>query len=377
VIEALLALYGLTILLSGPFVNRLGGRFSGPDTLRLGEGLKLVGLLLLGFSPGHGWPIGWQVTGLAIGQVLSGFGYALTSGVEASLVPVLEPDRTAAGRIQASTQSWIFAVVLISGVSGAVVFNHARIAVFLMSVAACALAIVALIPLHVPPREGGGRKTGQPLSLDGVRTWIAYYVAIRAVALACFVGFFPYLLFVRVKVSLAFFGLLLALFNLAAFIIARYSAQLIAALGRTAVLCGTLAAVAGALLLALSRNSVAVSVALVLLGLGAGAARPLTQSGLSILPVERRQPVSVRMEQINGLVNALLLALGGLLLQHAQVTPLLVGSAVVVVLVGAVLVLSQQRTAVAEAGTATAPAPVTLGAPAVPLSQGPPSTPTR
>lgn len=338
VILALLALYGVTVLLSAPLVSRFNVTVSRRTSLVVGELIKMVGLIALAVSPEFIW-------GLVIGQVLSGAGYALTSSVESAVVGMLEPDSVRAGRIQSTTQSWIFMVVLASGVSGAVIFSYTEITVFFLSALACLVAVVQLAYLRLPERTDAGesRSTGRA-PLASVWPWVTYYAAIRSVALASFVGFVPYLLFVEVRVSLVFFGVLLALFNLAAFAIARWNKVIVDALGNRVLVSGSLGCLAVSMaLLGFSRSPLLIGLAIALLGVAAGAARPVTQAGLTVVPAELRQRVNARMEQITGAANAAVLALGGVLLQQGKIAILLSVAAVIVLACGTILLVAAKR----------------------------------
>lgn len=345
--QTLLALYGFTVMVSGAFTGRLTTAF-GPRTLLVaGESVKAAGLLLIGTVAG-GTP------GLVAGQILSGFGYALTASVESPLVGVLEPDRERASKIQARTQSWIFAVVMVSGIAGAVIFQHTRLTVFLLSALACATAATAAtgigpVRLATAPKPTTTTATAAAAPkgswTGGAGLWIAYYVCLRGVALAAFVGFIPYLLFVRTKVSLALFGILLAVFNVAALLVARWTARLLRTTSAALLLAATLACVAASLvLLATTSHLVPVILAIALLGLGAGAARPLTQDGLSALDGPTRGKVTVRMEQLTGSANTLVLVLGGLGLGAGHAPAVMWGSAAVVAVAGAVILAARPTT---------------------------------
>ncbi|MEW2621382.1 MFS transporter [Streptomyces sp. NPDC048106] len=340
--QTLLALYGFTVMVSGAFVGRFSAAF-GPRTLLVGgEIVKAAGLLLTGTIAGG-------TAGLVAGQVLSGFGYALTASVESPLVGVLEPDRERAAKIQARTQSWIFAVVMVSGIAGAVLFQHTRLTVFLLSALACAAAATAATgigPVRLPATRPTPGTAGTPVRrggwTGGAGWWIAYYVCLRGVALAAFVGFIPYLLFVRTKVSLALFGILLAVFNIAALLVARWTARLLRTAPAALLLAATLASVAASLVLLATTSRLApVVIAIALLGLGAGAARPLTQDGLSALDGPARGRVTVRMEQLTGSANTLVLVLGGLGLGAGHAPAVMWGSAAVVAVAGAVILAAR------------------------------------
>lgn len=351
-IEVLLALYGLTILIGGLVAPRISAALPPGNTLALGEVVKLVGLVLIGFSG--------TMAGLVAGQVLSGFGYAVTSSTEGPLVGRLLPDRKRAAELQATTQSWIFGVVLVSGVLGAVIFDSEPRAVFVLSALACAVSALLASRIVVPPAAGApAAPTAGATVSSSARWWAAYYVIVRSVSLACFVGFLPYVFFVDIQVSLAYFGAVLGMFNLAAFLAARWFSGLVDRLGDTMLTVGTLLAVTGALVLFASSERLDVGlVAIALLGLGAGAARPLTARGQSDVPPELRGRLSVRTEQVTGMVNAGVLLVGGAVLADGHgLEEMLAGLAGVVAVAGLAFFLGSRRTQ-SPAAPVTAPAAV-------------------
>src|SRR5690606_8150451 len=158
-------------------------------------------------------------------------------------------------------------------------------AVFLLSAVACGVSGVLALRLAVPPAERRAGPQAAARVSASARWWAAYYVVVRSVSLACFVGILPYLFFVEVGVSLAYFGAVLGLFSLAAFLAARWFSGLSARLGDRVLTVGTLLSVTGALALFAASDRLDVGlVAITLLGLGAGAARPLPARGQSDVP---------------------------------------------------------------------------------------------
>jgi hypothetical protein len=345
-IETLLALYGLAIVVGGLVAPKVNAILAPGQLLAAGEASKLVGLLLIGFLVGG-------VSGVAVGQVLSGLGYALTASAEGPLVGRLVPDRQQAARLQATTQSWIFAVVMVSGVVGAVIFDREPRVVFVLSALACAVAGLLARRITVPPaapRGTAARASAAAIS-SSARWWAAYYVIVRSVSLACFVGVLPYVFFVDIEVSLAYFGAVLGVFNLAAFLAARWFSGLSARLGDTALTVGTLLSVTGALALFAATDRLdAALVAIALLGLGAGGARPLTARGQSDVPPEARGRLSVRTEQVTGLANAVVLLTAGVALAGGERPALLGGLAAAVALAGVAFLVGSRATAPEPAG---------------------------
>ncbi|MCU4186325.1 hypothetical protein K6U06_18305 [Acidiferrimicrobium sp. IK] len=355
-IESILALYGVAVLAAGFVTGRVRRTASPRWILTVGEILKAIGIVLVGYTAGG-------LLGLVVGQVLNGAGYALTSSVETGLVSQLAEDPSAVGKIQSNTQAWIFAMVMASGILGAIIFQHQQHLVFVLSVVACLLSAVIATRVATGIGPAAAAPTGSfgdaPTTVWNrkIMSWVGYYAAIRSVSLAGFVGIIPYLLFVKVHVSLPFFGAMLALFNIGAFVVNKAASAVLAALGDQALAAATVVAVTACmLLLAVSQAFAVAGLAIFVLGLGAGAARPVTQRGLSDLAAPVRSAVTGRMEQLTGLTNAAILVGAGALLQAGEATSLLVGLGLALLVVGLIVVALGRPPAASPADGDPAPA---------------------
>ncbi len=162
------------------------------------------------------------------------------------------------------------------------------------------------------------------------RWWSRYYVAVRATTLAGFVGFLPYLFFEVLEVDLAYFGVVLGIFGVAAFVAARYAMVVACRIGRKRVAIASLVVSVAAVALfgAVEHLGVAL-VATALLGFSSGGVRPIALSGLrrDEESAEDRTRRIVQMERAYGLANATILVAGGLLLVRTDFRTLMLALA--------------------------------------------------
>lgn len=317
-IEILLAAYGITISVtsqwSGPLVRRMPHKW----VIALGEVLKAVGLLMMIYFR--------QFESLLAAQIIGGLGYSLAQGTDSSLLRSMHGDDEidAYRRHESNTAAWIFAAVLVAGTLGSILFRFDQAYPFYAAAVAALLAGLFIILIAEDPKAHQSVTTGQVsntagtvrLSLNGTQKyWMSYYMLVRAFALASFVGFLPYLFFLILKIDMYFFGLVLSLFNLAAYISARYAVRVMAVVGaRTMTLSVVFLALVTLVLFAtLSEHTWAGLVAISALGLATGGIRPVTMSNLNRLPMasaERTAMLSM-MERGYGILNAVILLVGG------------------------------------------------------------------
>ncbi len=351
--ELLLAVYGLSVALTATVAPAVNRRLGAGRTVMTGELCKAAGLVLLGAVP----LVGME----AIGQVLGGIGFALATGPDSSLLVKLQPDRAARARFQATSQSWMFISVLVAGGVGAVMFT---VHPYLVCYAAAAAAAVALLLMRAASRgvetapagaapAGGGAPAGgaQPAKRPGLtsaqRWWAVYYVAGRVATLAPFVGFLPYMLVVRLHVKLAFFGVVLGLFTLSAFVSARYMHGLLRRFpprGLTGA--GILGTTAAIVLFSFAQTSLpAVLIGITMLGLASGGVRPVALSGLDTAGLDpaAQGPLVGRLEQATGIGNAVIMAVGGAVLA-ASFGSLMLALAVALLACGLILQVTYRRT---------------------------------
>jgi hypothetical protein len=347
--ELLLAVYGLSVALTATVAPAITRRLGAGRTVMTGELCKAAGLVLLGAVP----LVGVE----AIGQVLGGIGFALATGPDSSLLVKLQPDRAARAKFQATSQSWMFISVLVAGGVGAVMFT---VRPYLVCYAAAAAAVIALLLMRAasrgveaaPAPAGGAPAAGaQPAKRPGLtsaqRWWAVYYVAGRVATLAPFVGFLPYMLVVRLHVKLAFFGVVLGLFTLSAFVSARYLHGLLrrfSARGLTGA--GILGTAAAIVLFSFAQTSLpAVLVGITMLGLASGGVRPVALSGLDTAGLDPagQGPLVGRLEQATGVGNAVIMAVGGAVLA-ASFGSLMLALAAALLACGLLLQVTYRRT---------------------------------
>jgi hypothetical protein len=359
-VEVLLAVYGLVVSLCAQIGPRLARRLPRKGIIAFGELLKVAGLALV-VTASSVWMAG-------IGQALNGFGYSLTAGTDSSVLRALVDSPEANARAQSNTQSYMFLAVLVSGVAGAVIFARDASWVFYASMATALLAavIVAFLPepasATAAPPGGSGPSSGGPgepprsEQVTGRAWWFGYYVTLRAITLAVFVGFLPYLFFEVLHVRLAYFGAVLGIFSLSAFLSARYAMALTRRLGRTTLTITTLvlSLLAIALFGLVQRLDVAL-VSMAMLGLSSGGVRPLTMNALGSAGLPPQ--VLGAVERWYGVANAALLVAGGLLLATSGFRPLMLALAgLYVVILLALLRRPAPEPTVVDEGNATRPA---------------------
>jgi predicted MFS family arabinose efflux permease len=313
-VEALLAAYGVALTLASRAVKLLPSQLSQRTIVAIGEAVKAVGLLIILVAPPY-----W---GALLGQVLAGIGFGLTAGRETALLRAVAPPERATV-LQGNLQSYIFASTLIGGVVGSVLFRAAHWLPFVASILAIVVATAVIATVSEPrPEATSVGQASQPRPTVGSERalWMSYYIVSRALAMALFVGFLPYLFFAELHLPVAVFGVVLGLYSVAALISARFAVRVGARIGarRTAGIGSILVVVAVVLFW---QGSLALSlIGITLLGVGAGGVRPLGLAGLDLqaLPAPARGRLLERQEQIFGVLNAAALVGGGAVLANAS-----------------------------------------------------------
>jgi hypothetical protein len=308
--EILLAVYGVAVTAGAAILPSLLGRMSRKWLIACGEVLKCSGLGLV-VSVHAVW-------GAAIGQAINGLGFAIAQGTDGGLLATVAGSDQANTRAQINTQSYMFLSLLASGLLGAILFSREPNAVFYASMGAALLSAVIVVGVREPSAPVASHAAGaSSATISGAPAtreemwWVRYYVILRAVMLAIFVGALPLLFFKILHLNVAWLGAVLGIFSLAGFICARYFVTLTRRVGtrRLAVATPLLAAAAMAAFAATPPLPVAL-LAMFTFGLSAGAVRPLTVSGLG----QRRNELLATMERGFGVLNAMILvALGALL----------------------------------------------------------------
>lgn len=321
-VAVVLAAYGFAMAALTPVTPKLVARLGPGRALMSGELLKAAGLLLLAFGADLLW--------LAVlAQVINALGFAMALSADAGVLnQIAEPPR--ARQLQASTQSLMFLVLMVSGVAGGVLYQVAPrwpiVAGAVAALAAAGIAAVLARSAQAPaPARAAGAVAAKRVAPDEIR-WITYYVMTRGYMLGAFIGLMPFLIFSVLGASVLTLTVYLAAYSLAAFGTARYANQILERAG-----VGRLAAVtAGVLLLALvifavSSSKPVVAIALVLLGAASGCVRPATMAQLTAASQRFRGTPAPgwllsRMEGLFGICNALVILCGGLMISYWSFT---------------------------------------------------------
>lgn len=318
IIELLLASYGVMLMISSSWKSKLTRKLSEKSIIIVGDFIKLLGLVCLMFNS--------NIFLLLIGQLLSGIGYSLTAGTDSSLLRTLLKDQDSKyQKIESSTNSIMFLSFLFAGIVGSILFSFNEYFIFYFSMVSNVISILAIISI----KEGreGHRGVHSKDKKDDIHQiddsnrvifWRSYYAISRAFPLSIFVGFLPYMLFVNIEINLYFFGLVLSLFTFAGFLSARFFNTLTKKIDfkiitlSTMFLCGI-----SMLLLGVVDNVYVSPVVVFLLGLASGGVRPLTIAHLNTNEMLSYQRIALfsSMEKLYGLWNALLLIVGGILLE--------------------------------------------------------------
>jgi predicted MFS family arabinose efflux permease len=312
--EVLLAVYGLAVTGGSMIVPRLQG-MRRKWLIVGGEILKCGGLALVVLGS-DAWLTG-------VGQAVNGLGYAVAQGTDAGLLAAVAPNEDASVRAQSHTQSYMFLSVLVAGVAGAIMFYHDHQVVFYASIGAALLSAGIVAAVQEPARSpaptttaAGPDTTTAALPRRGEEGWwVRYYVLLRATGLAVFVGVLPWLFLRILAVSLAWFGVVLGVFSLSAFIGARYAVALTRRVGKPAVIGATLVLSACSLMTFATEPPLGIALAaMVVFGLSNGGVRPLTMSSLG----PRRGELVPAMERAFGVVNAGILVGVGIILNGSS-----------------------------------------------------------
>jgi predicted MFS family arabinose efflux permease len=331
-VEGLLAAYGLVIvfasLLSGPLIKRL----SLPAVVAGGEALKAAGVALLAAGP--------HVATALPAQIIGALGYSVAAGTDSALLAGMAGgDRDLYRRYETRSAAAIFPAALVGGVLGALIYVHNRALPFYLSAAfsvAAFCAVMLMGPVQDERRVAAERaatsRAQAPQLPPADRFWLRYYAISRAFVLAPYVGFLPYLFFVSLRVHVAWFGVILGIYGLTSFLVARSSRALAARAGARRLGWASMLACAGGL--AVTGIAPALWAALIgvfLLGLGGGVIRPVTMSNLDAAmsgwsPAQRTSLLSAQ-EARYGVCNTAILLLGAVVLDQLGVHPLLWGLA--------------------------------------------------
>jgi hypothetical protein len=282
-VEIVLACYGAALAVAPLVTRRLAGVLSLSRTLSVGETAKAVGLAVLALPAG--------VVVAVVAQVVIALGFAMASGTDSVVLAELcRAEGEDAKEWEARSSSWTFVAALCAGFVGVVLYplwhplplllsavmsgSAALVGVLLgRRLSAVAVEASAARPTMTPGADGVlDRETG-----SRVLRWSLYYALTRGFVLALFVGVLPYLLYVRIGVPLAVFGVVLGSFTLAGYLTARYNRAVVGRFGPWLTAVCSVAAVGVAIaLLVLLPTAVGAILGTIAMGAAIGYVRPVT-----------------------------------------------------------------------------------------------------
>lgn len=305
-IECIMAVYGLAIFMYTrvlPIKYRLSSHLSCKKILLLSEGSKCIGLLLMILVQ--------DVFIICCAQVFLGLGYGISAGSDTRLINYYIDD---GGKFQAKSNSFMFASLLIAGLTGSFLFNIDTRIPFAASIIAD--VITGIVCLNLPKEPGkvdliSNRKSNVQLT-STEKKYITVYCLTRGIILTFFTGFLPYHLFIDLKIPIYGFIAILTSYTFLGNISSNFIAgKLKPGYAMNSMNICLLASVA----MYFSNDLLLIIVATILLGLSSGATRPVCMTGLrnagSNIP-----RMSNIMESIYSIINITLLITGGILYQY-------------------------------------------------------------
>lgn len=313
-IQLLLALYGITLMVSSQWKHKLFASMSEKQILLLGEFIKAMGLVFFTLEA--------TMVNLIAAQILSGIGYSLTAGTDSKLLKNIlsAKDQHVYKAIESSSNSYMFLSFLFAGIVGSILFTFNPYYVFYGSILATIVCFISVASLKIYQQENK-QAVKQNVQQHETKAnqfdkfWIHYYAVSRAFPLAIFVGFLPYFLFVTVDINLYFFGVVLSLFTFSGSLAARFLVRLNKKYGYKRIMSATvLLTIVSMILLSIVSNVWLSIVVVTLLGFASGGVRPLAVSTLSTENSSTKQAyLFASMEKLYGFWNAALLIIGGIL----------------------------------------------------------------
>ncbi len=305
----ILASYGGAVMVLKPVVNWLIGRTSTKKVLMAGEWLKCLGILGLAVS-------GSMLPMFIISQVLIGLGFSLTAGTDSSLLLHWTEKYNQKERyrpIEAQSQSYIFIAILVSGIVGAVLAEIHMSLPFFATIPfnfAASLIVLRMEQDSQAPKAATVNQSKPKSSIPWESLHVILFYAVnRAVIMTFFILVLPLALFVNTQISIGFFGLILSLYSLAAFLTGRYMTAFSNRFGERLLW----AIIPISLILscaAASLTSIWVYLGIpILLGFASGIVRPISYGFMNKLEGDKRGRAVTLAEFLFALFNAVFLIL--------------------------------------------------------------------
>lgn len=340
-IGVLLCVYSLSVMVFEQPTSKLIEYFGAKRIIVFGEVLKACGLTLLVY--------GAQTSYSIIAQLLTGAGYALAAGGDASLMSRSLIDAEQQAKVQKKAHVIVLVCVITASVVGGVLAQlyGARTALLISIVPPLLAALSAC--LFIEPYTGKGQSPLTTTSAGYI--WLARspallmsvlsYGTTRAIFMSMFVAFIPIAYLILFKVPLAVFGVVMGVYTVVSILTASYSTAICQRFGErlTVMLSYTFLTLAGGVLMYQGPVPQLLYLSPILMGFSAGITRPLAVVQFNRLTDLQGAGRSLTLgESVNAVVTlALILTICNVMDVYGVETGLVVLAASVATLAGLML----------------------------------------
>jgi len=313
-VSILLFVYYIILALFEIPSGSLADIFGYKHVIVLGEIFKGIGLLIL-------W-LGENFQILILGQVFCGLGYVLASGADSALLysTCTKLNKSDEYKIHESrSHGYVFVSILLAGILGGIVAGYdIKLPLILTVPFHFAAMVVALTFIEFKDRDRENTRTTFFIRIiDNLKEkpvllgYTALYAIFRAIILTIFVYIMPLFFFIKMKIDIIYFGLILGSFTLISFNIGRNANKIVAIAGERNAIFIMIATLFGSIL-CLIYGDIFGLLAPALMGISAGLIRPLALWRINELVIsDIRATILSFAEFLYGICNALFILLVG------------------------------------------------------------------
>ncbi len=309
-IEILLAVYGVSIVLLSGIVKYVTFKIGHKNALIFGELSKIAGLVLLMFYANN-----FEMS--VIAQLVMGMGYTFIVGNDTVILQQTFSSENSVEyhRIQSITNGYMFISLLFSGVIGIIIYKYSPQIVLLISVMAALFSIISILFVSYQKVSILSIHKSNILLLNNSAN--NYYYLIRGMIFPIFVGLYPYLFFMLMKLNIIWFAMIIGAFSIAGYLSSKHLTNILKNLQFKMLTLGSYLIIIAALILLLFGNVYLCVLSSCLLGLASGCIRPLT-----IIKTDNKKydiEKTLKVSEFNyGIMNAFILLSAGILLDYVR-----------------------------------------------------------
>jgi hypothetical protein len=347
-ISYVLAVHGLSLMI---FKVPLGyimktKNISNKSLVFTGEIFKTLGVLGLAFSYGN-------LYSLVISQIISGTGFALTTSTESNLLFAAMKSENIENhyrKMEAKSQGFSFLSILISGITGSIVAAKNITMPLYLTAPFSLFAAITILFFHEPQntltKNYNKNKETKIIKSEFSRilNYLLFYALNRALILTIFVFVLPVFLLKVFNIDLVYFGTILSLFSLTAFLIANNFEKLWLKFDKNELWIITPSSLFLAMFLLILKIKILLLIIPILLSISASIVRPLTMGKVYTIIKENNNTVISIGEQVFGLLNALFLIIMGYSFSYCELNTTLYILMLIFLLGNAMLMISTKLT---------------------------------